>query len=384
MASKIQLRRDTKANWTLNNPVLSSGEVGIETDTLFSKVGDGSTAWSSLVYSKINPTLWNAITSMTVNDLIPVYDSSGVDITYITGDNLLKSLHTIETNITTLATNDTISVNDVSTGVASKITEANLANSLVGNRDALTAVATNDYISVYDTSASTLKKITPSNLLSSTISSGSAITTTADNDLIPIYDTSAAIVSYITSANKYTDDVSRDVNTLAAAKAVTIAGNNHLDAVVLSELLAAANTWTAKQTVKELGQTIPRFMQPRNYYGLGDYSGWHSQLSTITVGTNPTGVAYCPVDGYVYVANYGSGTVSYINPSTHEVVSTITVGINPFEVAYCPVDGYVYVANSGSGTVSYINPSTHEVVSTITVGTTPLESPIAQLTAMSM
>jgi len=51
MASRIQLRRDSAANWTSNNPVLSLGEVGIETDTLKLKIGNGSSAWSSLSYA---------------------------------------------------------------------------------------------------------------------------------------------------------------------------------------------------------------------------------------------------------------------------------------------------------------------------------------------
>jgi hypothetical protein len=47
----IQIRRGLAATWTSQNPVLSSGEMGLETDTRKMKVGDGSTAWNSLVYS---------------------------------------------------------------------------------------------------------------------------------------------------------------------------------------------------------------------------------------------------------------------------------------------------------------------------------------------
>jgi hypothetical protein len=50
MADKIQLRRDTAANWTANNPTLSQGEQGFETDTSKMKIGDGSTAWTGLDY----------------------------------------------------------------------------------------------------------------------------------------------------------------------------------------------------------------------------------------------------------------------------------------------------------------------------------------------
>jgi hypothetical protein len=50
MASQIQLRRDTAANWTSSDAVLAQGEQGLETDTGKLKYGDGSTAWTSLDY----------------------------------------------------------------------------------------------------------------------------------------------------------------------------------------------------------------------------------------------------------------------------------------------------------------------------------------------
>jgi hypothetical protein len=52
MTTRIQLRRDTGANWTSEDPILASGEIGIETDAspIKFKIGDGVTAWSSLAY----------------------------------------------------------------------------------------------------------------------------------------------------------------------------------------------------------------------------------------------------------------------------------------------------------------------------------------------
>lgn len=50
MAIQVQIRRDTAANWTSNNPTLAQGEWGYETDTTKLKIGDGSTAWTSLGY----------------------------------------------------------------------------------------------------------------------------------------------------------------------------------------------------------------------------------------------------------------------------------------------------------------------------------------------
>ena len=50
MAHQIKFRRDTAANFTSSNPTLAAAEPGYETDTGKVKIGDGSTAWTSLAY----------------------------------------------------------------------------------------------------------------------------------------------------------------------------------------------------------------------------------------------------------------------------------------------------------------------------------------------
>lgn len=50
MATRIQIRRDTAANWTSVNPILGDGEIGYEKVTGKFKVGDGTAAWTSLTY----------------------------------------------------------------------------------------------------------------------------------------------------------------------------------------------------------------------------------------------------------------------------------------------------------------------------------------------
>ena len=50
MATRMQQRRGTAAQWTSANPVLAAGEIGFETDTNKFKIGNGSTAWTSLSY----------------------------------------------------------------------------------------------------------------------------------------------------------------------------------------------------------------------------------------------------------------------------------------------------------------------------------------------
>ena len=58
MATRIQLRRDTKSNWSTNNPVLAPGEIGIETDDSPArfKIGDGASNWNALKYANSDTT----------------------------------------------------------------------------------------------------------------------------------------------------------------------------------------------------------------------------------------------------------------------------------------------------------------------------------------
>lgn len=49
----FQFRRGTASLWASSNPILLSGELGLETDTAKFKIGDGTSAWNSLPYGGI-------------------------------------------------------------------------------------------------------------------------------------------------------------------------------------------------------------------------------------------------------------------------------------------------------------------------------------------
>lgn len=51
VVTQIQIRRGTAAQWTSANPTLAAGEFGWESDTNKAKIGDGTTAWTSLSYA---------------------------------------------------------------------------------------------------------------------------------------------------------------------------------------------------------------------------------------------------------------------------------------------------------------------------------------------
>ena len=63
--TQVQLRRGTAASWVSANSTLAAGEVGFETDTLKFKIGNGSSAWNSLVYA--NPSINQSTPTFSAN-----------------------------------------------------------------------------------------------------------------------------------------------------------------------------------------------------------------------------------------------------------------------------------------------------------------------------
>ena len=51
MAIQIQFRRGTAAQWASANTTLAQGELGLEIDTSYYKIGDGITPWTNLIYA---------------------------------------------------------------------------------------------------------------------------------------------------------------------------------------------------------------------------------------------------------------------------------------------------------------------------------------------
>ena len=64
MATLIQFRRDLAVNWTSNNPILASGELGLETDTGAYKIGDGINHWNDILIYNV---LSNAVGMLTMS-----------------------------------------------------------------------------------------------------------------------------------------------------------------------------------------------------------------------------------------------------------------------------------------------------------------------------
>lgn len=99
----LQMRRGTASSWTSANPTLEAGEWGYETDTGRAKVGDGSTVWNSLKYTKLR-----------YDDIIT---GSGISVAQLTDGNSQVTGLSLSTNllagdnITLSASNGAITIN---------------------------------------------------------------------------------------------------------------------------------------------------------------------------------------------------------------------------------------------------------------------------------
>jgi len=98
LTGRVRQKYDLSSVWASKNTVLLAGEIGIESDTLKMKVGDGTTAWNSLPY--ISPTKLSDLTD-------DIGAGTGVDLS----GYLLKSGGAMSGNLTYSNTTNQASCN---------------------------------------------------------------------------------------------------------------------------------------------------------------------------------------------------------------------------------------------------------------------------------
>jgi hypothetical protein len=117
MATKIQVRRDTSANWTSLNPTLSSGEIGYETNTGKFKIGNGSSLWLDLDYFLDSSDLSGYLTSSSASTIYLTQVSAST--TYLAQDSASTTYLTQDSASTTYLTQESASANYLTQASAS-------------------------------------------------------------------------------------------------------------------------------------------------------------------------------------------------------------------------------------------------------------------------
>jgi hypothetical protein len=135
MAVRILLRRDTASNWVLNNPILLSGEIGIESDTNKFKIGNGS-RWNSIVSYAFKPGEANGIATLDSTGKIPtsqlpnqtsVSGEVAAAIAAMTTTSLTEGTNKYFTDARAVAANATIISGVAATAATDAATKANAA-----------------------------------------------------------------------------------------------------------------------------------------------------------------------------------------------------------------------------------------------------------------
>jgi YVTN family beta-propeller protein len=95
--------------------------------------------------------------------------------------------------------------------------------------------------------------------------------------------------------------------------------------------------------------------------------------STINMpsGSLPRYCLYVPINNTVYTVLNGTDKVITINPVTNTTGTTITVGTNPIGMAFDTNSNTLYVSNATTDNISVIDVLTNTVIKTITVGNFP-------------
>lgn len=100
----------------------------------------------------------------------------------------------------------------------------------------------------------------------------------------------------------------------------------------------------------------------------GNVLAYSGQYGQITQGISYSGTqdsdvlscCFCPVNNYIYISDRLNNRVVVLNPRTWVVVQNLALGANtsPYGIAYCPFNKMIYVANNGSAqTLAIITPT---------------------------
>lgn len=162
---KIQIRNDTKNNWTTQNPVLLKGEMGVETDTRKFKFGDGVSDWKTLEYA--------SATGAIIMNKAPTPTDSGYDVGAIWVDTAANKAYLLFNNTTNQAVwKQLVTPDDLSNLGAGDMLKSQFANNPKAEQGYVNAAI------VADTANATTGTLTAG---SKTFNGSANVTVTADD-----------------------------------------------------------------------------------------------------------------------------------------------------------------------------------------------------------
>lgn len=367
--TKIQLRRDTAANWVTAQtnagatPILAAGEIGFETNTGKFKIGDGTTLWGSLKYvsdgSYISgdatgianlTTTGNVIVggNLTVNGTTTAINSTTLNVddkNIVLGNNASSSNTTADGGGITLeaTTGGDKTLNWVNaTGAWTSSEDFNLLTGKVYEINGTTVLTSTQVLGYSVATANTASAIVARD------ASGNFAAGTITASLTGV----ASLASNLTggTANKGEIVYMSGVNTSSKLTATTT--NNQ---VLAYNTATNAPYWAAiTGTGSVVLATSPTLVTP----ALGVATGTSINVTGQLISTQATGTAPLSVASTTVVANLNADLVDGFNTATAATANTVAV-----RDANASLTANVFIGASAN--------VTGQLISTVSTGTAP-------------
>ena len=225
MATRMQQRRGTAAQWTAANPILSAGEIGFESDSGQFKIGDGTTAWVGLTYFKNFDDLdisgyikdeekaaANGVATLDGNAQVPISQLSNLiqtapaelDTLAELATGLSNAISSLTTDIGDLASSTSATIVDINTDITA------LTTNLETETSARSAYATSNDAVVADIQTTLTTHTGNISDLSDSVAAIETVNTTQGSAIDTLNTSVAAIESNIAALT--TDDVAEGAN----------------------------------------------------------------------------------------------------------------------------------------------------------------------------
>jgi hypothetical protein len=248
---RIQVRRGTAADWTAANPTLAAGEVGFDTTSNKMKVGDGSTAWSSLAYISSDAPGVSEIAQDAIAQALSV--GSGLSKTYDDAGNTISlavDTAVVQTRVANVSDTEIGYLDGVTSAIQTQLNaKAASADITELAQDAVnTALVAGSGISkAYNDAANTIT-VTNSGVLSFNTRTG-AVTLSANDVNTALGYTAADAADLATLTGNTADDITGAISTAATYTDTAI--TTAINAVTTTDIEEGTNKYFTDNRAKD-------------------------------------------------------------------------------------------------------------------------------------
>ena len=380
MASKIQVRRDTLSNWNANNPILSSGEIAFITDENKFKVGNGSTAFSSLPYLQADAyidsvilgtdTTGNYVETMISGDGISLSgqgsESASVTVTNTGVLSVSGTANEVEVSASTGSVSISLpsTINANTTGTAASLTTSRtiaLSGDVSGSAT-FDGSASVDIVATIQPDSVSLGSDTTGNYVSQVTGTGSGISVAGSGESASVTIENTGVTSLVGTENEISISASTGSVTLSLPSTINANTTGSAATLTNSRIISLSGDVSGSVTFDGSASVdIATQIQPNSIVLGTDTTG--NYVATATGGTGISISGSGSEDAAITINNTGvtslTGTASQISvsasngdpiislPSAVTFPGTVTLNADPSQSLQAATKQYVDAVAEG-------------------------------------